>query len=198
MKIKISRLLLESIVNYENVVSKDETRLYLNVIHISNVLNEKIKLEATDSYIAIESIHDFEILSGDDDFKEFNLNREYIKMISNTFLKGNHDDIFHLDITDGLLIIADVEEKKKLEIVNSNFDYPNLDALKPKSFKAIETINFNFDSITRLGKAIFGTRKVPNGKNFKFDFNINEFGPSKIEAYHNGITHSALIMPIKM
>ena len=188
----ISRTTLETICNYKHAASTDPTRLFLNGIYLQNEENGKLKLTATDGHVLITSTHDVTNFS-EDIMQSVILSTNDIKTIEHLLktYKLVNDFNFKLEVSKISISFAD-----NIYYFNAiEREYPNTANIFPSSFAEIETLHLNPTFFEQLRKAVYGSRK-PKLPKFKLNF-AGELAPITINAKHNEVEHTALLMPIK-
>lgn len=195
---KISRETLQTIVNYSNVSSKDETRPWLNTVFIA-VLDDKMLLKATDGYCFIESTHNIVDAST---IEQALLHTDDIKLLGQILKNKGYKTFttFELSLEDNIFKLSTSKNGVHLMMANlSNREYPNTETIKPSTFREIETIGYNPFIIEQLKKAVFGSRKPKYATPpFIFKFGGQKLGPTEVTCKYEGINHYMMIMPMKI
>lgn len=196
---KVSRSFIETLVNYVNCVSKDDTRVFLQGVCIQYNSADDVKMIATDGFKSIDSIHTVE--DNEKDFENLIIHKDDIKTLKNILSNNKDVNQFCITIVDNNVNfykkVSNTEDQLLCSFQGINREYPNIERVKPVKFQEQETICFNPDFITDLRKAIYGGRKTKYGSpKLKFRFS-GQSNPLLAQVNHEGIEHTCLLMPIR-
>jgi len=191
---RVNRLLLTTLLNYFNVVSKDVTRPQLECVHL--VIKDNVAtLEATNGYVAITSKHIVE-----DNGQECNIliKSNSLKTLSVFLSEHKSENMFsiEIDLENNFLKILVNHYSIILNLLNR--DFPNLLTVMP-SLRNEEVNNFiiiNPDLIYILRLAVYGKSKV-NIIKFNFQLPKSKDAPIRIDHEYLEINHTMLLMPIR-
>ena len=198
---QVSRKVLETIVNYRHCMSTDENRIFLCGVAIS-MSGDQLEIKATDGYCAIRSKHDIKVGSKDIFTGRPTIIISKISIMKiDSYLKDNKNvPLFLLLLNDNnYLDIKCNEHVKFITVYPIERDYPKTDHIfkKPKEEVLVSGVNFNPNLLSQVMKAIAPTKKMQNqlgGLSFKF---TGKFIQLYIQKKFNGVTHEAVMMPMK-
>lgn len=196
---KITIEVIETIINYEHVASKDETRPYLCSIALRMLDNDLLEITACNGYTAIRSSH--KVVSDNN----LEINTYYLMPIENIkklkmFINDNKmHKSFEMYLEKDHMVFK--INKDAIDGVSSrliNREYPNIDPLFliiTKDNTPMESIIFNPDLMYDLRKSVYGVKK--RGCNPKFKFQFHNEASTVVKVTYNNIDHACLIMPMK-
>lgn len=201
---KLNRDTLETLINYHNSASKDETRPYLCGVAFK-ILDKQLKIVATDGYCAIWSMHNIEIEKNDFLENEYKIiatdDLKKLKLFLKEYKDCNSFNLSVIENDNTISISIDRSDFSMHEVVFRliNREYPRIDSILSlnKNGDEINSISFNPAILNKIYKSIAPLKKAQNRLKF-IEFNFNgDNAPitGKCDLY--GIEHNYSIMPVR-